>query len=137
VTTSIGNVAIYVADLERSVAFYTNVLGLAVLATIETADVKEVIVGAENDGSQLMLAKPSGESAPVNPSGIWKVFVNTDDLDGVLARGRAAGVQLAAEPIFLERFNLDLAFLNDPDGYLIELGQRRSYPMPSRPAVLP
>lgn len=124
-TTSIGNVAIYVADLERSVGFYTDVIGLTVLTTIETPDVREVIVGAPQDGSQLMLAKPAGEPMPVSPSGIWKVFVNTDDLDGVLARARAAGVQSAGERMFLERFNLELAFLHDPDGYLIELGQRR------------
>jgi lactoylglutathione lyase len=126
VTTSIGNVAIYVTDLQRSVGFYTNVLGLSVLATIETPEVKEVIVGAPNDGSQLMLAKPSGESTPVNPLGIWKVYVDTDDLDSVLERARGAGISPAGEPIFLARYNLELAFLNDPDGYLIELGQRRS-----------
>lgn len=123
--TSIGNVAIYVADLERSVRFYTEVIGLTVLTTIETPDIHEVIVGAQRDGSQLMLAKPTGEPKPVNPSGIWKVFVDTDDLDGVLVRARAAGEQPTGERIFLERFNLELAFLNDPDGYLIELGQRR------------
>src|SRR5690242_11632935 len=124
-TSSIGNVAIYVADLERSVRFYTEVIGLTVLSTIETPDVREVIVGAPQDGSQLMLAKPTGDPMPVNPSGIWKVFVDTGDLDGVLARARAAGVQPAGERIFLERFNLELAFLSDPDGYLIEIGQRQ------------
>ena len=124
-TTSIGNVAINVADLERSVRFYTDVVGLTVLARIETADVREVIVGAKHEGSQLMLAEQVTEPGPVAPSGIWKVFVHTDDLGGVVERARVAGAEVAGEPIFLERFNLELAFVTDPDGYLLELGQRR------------
>jgi catechol 2,3-dioxygenase-like lactoylglutathione lyase family enzyme len=125
VTTSIGNVAINVSNLQRSILFYTQVIGLAVLAIIETEDVHEVIVGAEGEGSQLMLAQRMGGSLPQPPSGIWKVFVNTDELDAVLERARAAGALVAGEPIFLERFNLELGFVTDPDGYLIELGQRR------------
>jgi lactoylglutathione lyase len=123
-TTSIGNVAISVASLERSVSFYTQVIGLQVLATIETADVREIIVGAEQVGSQLMLAEHTKNSRPIRPSGIWKVFINTEDLDGILRRAKDAGAELVDGPIFLERFGLHLAFVKDPDGYLIEIGQR-------------
>jgi lactoylglutathione lyase len=123
-TTSIGNVAISVASLERSVSFYTQVIGLQVLATIETADVREIIVGAEQVGSQLKLAEHTKNSRPIRPSGIWKVFINTEDLDGILRRAKDAGAELVDGPIFLERFGLHLAFVKDPDGYLIEIGQR-------------
>src|SRR6185312_1148363 len=98
--------------------------GLQVLATIETADVREIIVGAEQVGSQLMLAEHTKNSRPIRPSGIWKVFVNTEDLDGILRRAKDAGAELVDGPIFLERFGLHLAFVKDPDGYLIEIGQR-------------
>jgi lactoylglutathione lyase len=123
-TTSIGNVAISVASLERSISFYTQVVGLHVLATIDTADVREVIVGTEQVGTQLMLAEHTNNSRPIRPSGIWKVFVNTEDLDGILRRANDAGAELVDGPIFLERFGLHLAFVKDPDGYLIEIGQR-------------
>lgn len=123
--TSIGNVALLVTDLEKSVAFYTRVIGLQVLTTIETDEVKEVIVGGKDVGSQLMLARRVEQDSPVNPSGFWKVFVHTDDLDGVLLRARDAGAEVTQEPIVIERFRLTLAFVKDPDGYLIELGQRQ------------
>ena len=122
-TTSIGNVAVAVTSLERSVPFYTQVIGLSVLATIETDDVKEIIVGADELGSQLMLAKHKRDAPPVRPSGIWKVFINTNDLQGILDRAQKAGAEVVDGPMFLERFNLQLAFVRDPDGYLIELGQ--------------
>jgi lactoylglutathione lyase len=122
--TNVGNVAILVNDLERSVAFYTQVVGLDVLATVETEEVREVIVGAVGTGSQLMLAQRVGQPEPVSPSGFWKTFVHTDDLDGILERARDAGLEVIGEPIAVERFNLTLAFVKDPDGYLVELGQR-------------
>ena len=38
----------------------------------------------------------------------------------------AAAQKVNGRPIVVERFGLTLAFVNDPDGYLIELGQRRT-----------
>ena len=122
-TTSIGNVAVWVTSLERSVPFYTGVLGLAVLTTIETEDVREVIVGNPQVGSRLMLAERITEDKPVHPSGMWKVYVDTEDLAGILRRAAEAGFELVDGPLTLERFSLTLAFLTDPDGYLIEIGQ--------------
>ena len=123
-TTSVGNVAIWVTSLDRSVPFYTQVLGLDVLTTIETQDVREVIVGAEQVGSRLMLAERLTAQQPVVPAGIWKVYVDTADLDDILQRARAAGAPLVDGPVHVERFGLTLAFVTDPDGYLIEIGQR-------------
>jgi lactoylglutathione lyase len=121
--TSIGNVAIYVNDLERSERFYVDVLGLEVVARIETPDVREVIVGG-NGGSQLMLARRAAPDGAVVPSGIWKVFVDTDDAAALYERAVAAGVKAVSEPALLDRFRVTIAFIEDPDGYLVELGQR-------------
>jgi lactoylglutathione lyase len=62
----------------------------------------------------------------VTPSGFWKVFIHTDDLEGILLRARDAGAEVIQGPIVVERFGLTLAFVKDPDGYLIELGQRET-----------
>ena len=110
--TSIGNVALLVTDLEDSVSFYTSVIGLQVLTTIETDEVKEIIVGAKDVGSQLMLARRVEQEAPVTPSGFWKVFVHTDDLEGILLRARDAGAEITQEPMVFERFGLTLAFVS-------------------------
>jgi lactoylglutathione lyase len=124
VSTSIGNVALYVSDLARSEAFYTDVLGLEVLTRIDTPEVREVIVGRAGEGSQLMLAWRPAHDEPVTPSGIWKVYVATDDAQALYDRAVAAGATPLEPPRHLERFRVTIAFVADPDGYVVELGQR-------------
>jgi catechol 2,3-dioxygenase-like lactoylglutathione lyase family enzyme len=122
--TAIGNVAIYVANLERSERFYVDTLGLAVRARIEADAVSEVIVGAaDGGGSALMLAcsKPPGE--PPIPSGIWKVFVETDVVHGSFAAALAAGATPVLQPMRLKKFRVTIAMVTDPDGYTVELAE--------------
>jgi lactoylglutathione lyase len=123
--TTIGNVAINVSDLERSERFYVDVLGLEVLARIETPDVRELLLGSSEGGSQLMLARHTAQEGPVDAGGgMWKVYLATDDSEGLFRRAVAAGAEPVAEPRHLERFEVTISFVRDPDGHLIELGQR-------------
>ena len=122
---SIGNVAINVSDLERSERFYVDALGLEVLTRIDTPEVREVIVGTPGEGSQLMLAKHT-TARQGEPSGIWKVFVFTDNAAALYARAITAGAEAVESPRFLEQFSVTIAFVKDPDGYLLELGQRHA-----------
>ncbi len=121
--TSIGNVAIEVTDLERSERFYVEVIGLTVLTRIDTPDVREVIVGDPDQGSRLMLASHTAPTAFGSPTGIWKVFVETDDAQALFDRAVAAGAEAVEAPKHLEQFKVTIAFVRDPDGYLLELGQ--------------
>lgn len=122
--TSIGNIAIHVADLERSERFYVDVLGLEVTARIDTPDVREVIVCSPGTGSQLMLAMPTAPDAPVRAEGgLWKIFVETDDAPTLYDRAVAAGAEAVEPPKHLERFKVTIALVRDPDGHLLELGQ--------------
>ena len=123
--TTIGNVAINVSDLERSERFYVDVLGLEVLARIETPDVRELLLGSSEGGSQLMLARHTAQEGPVDAGGgMWKVYLATDDSEGLFRRAVAAGAEPVAEPRHLERFEVTISFVRDPDGHLLELGQR-------------
>ena len=124
---SIGNVAIEVSDLERSERFYTEGLGLEVLTRIDTPEVREVIVGTPGDGSQLMLAKHASADSMTEPSGIWKIFLFTDDADALYSAAIASGAEPVEPPQFLEQFKVTIAFVHDPDGYLLELGQRHAH----------
>jgi lactoylglutathione lyase len=121
---SIGNIAISVSDLERSERFYTEGLGLEVLTRIEAPEVREVIVGTPGEGSQLMLAWDRMSREPINPAGIWKVFLFTDDAGSLYDAAISAGAEPVAAPQHLEQFNVTIGFVKDPDGYLIEIGQR-------------
>jgi catechol 2,3-dioxygenase-like lactoylglutathione lyase family enzyme len=124
VTTSIGNVAVLVADLERSERFYVDVLGLEVLARIQTPDVREILLGSSAGGSQLMLAQHA-DGREVEPGGgTWKVYLATDDSEALFRRAVAAGAEAVAEPRRLEQYRVTIAFVHDPDGHLLELGQQ-------------
>ena len=127
--TRIGNVALWVSDLERSERFWVDGLGLEVQARIETADVREVLVGSPEGGSQILLSRATVDS-PDNrprPDGIWKVFIDADDVPELFARAVAAGAAVDREPFDLElpTLTITLAFVRDPDGYLIEMGRRK------------
>lgn len=126
--TQIGNVALWVTDLDRSERFWVDGLGLAVAARIETPDVREVLVGSSEGGTQVLLAQatsPSDENRP-RPDGPWKVFLDVDDVPEAFARAVDAGATVDREPFDLELPNLTitLAFVRDPDGYLLEMGRR-------------
>jgi lactoylglutathione lyase len=123
---SIGNVAINVSDLERSERFYVDGLGLQVLSRIDTPEVREVIVGTPGEGSQLMLAKHTSAAQRTDPSGIRKIFLFTDDAAALSARAITAGAEAVESPKFLEQFSITLAFVKDPDGYLLELGKQHA-----------
>jgi lactoylglutathione lyase len=123
--TTIGNIAINVSDLERSERFYVEVIGLEVLARIETPDVREVLLGSSDGGSQLMLARHTAQEGPVDAGGgMWKVYLATDDALGLYERALAAGAADVAPPKHLEAYKVTIAFVHDPDGHLLEFGQR-------------
>jgi len=126
-STKIGNVALYVSDLEQSERFYVEGFGLEVQARIDTPDVREILIGSSNGGTQLLLSKPtidSDESQP-RPDGIWKIFLDVDDVQAAFDRAVAAGATPDREPFELElpNFVITLGFVRDPDGYLLELGR--------------
>jgi catechol 2,3-dioxygenase-like lactoylglutathione lyase family enzyme len=143
--SSIGNVALWVSDLERAEHLYVDCLGLDVIARINTPDVREVIVGRAGTGSQLMLAaRPNAAGSPASvetpifmlpregeiATGHWKSFLWSDDIWTDVKHAVAAGATVVQEPTRLEQFGLTIAVVADHDGHLLELGQRQS---PERP----
>ena len=116
-SNTVGNVAIWVSDLERSERFYVDMLGLEVTARVETPDVREIILGP------LLLA--CGDGTP-NPAGVWKVYIEVDDPPALHQRLVDAGVESVMAPTHLARFDITIAMVRDPDGYLLELAQRGS-----------
>jgi catechol 2,3-dioxygenase-like lactoylglutathione lyase family enzyme len=125
--TRIMYVALYVSDLDRALAFYTEQLGLE----------KRVDV-AGPDGRFLTVA-PSGESVeillwpgrPVRGAGLdassvvpGPVFIESEDLREDFVRLRDCGVTFEdPEPIDYP-FGVRITAL-DPDGNRIELRQRK------------
>src|SRR3954453_16528671 len=123
--TTVGQFCIYVSDLERSVSFYTDIIGLKVQSRTEIDDVHEVVLAADQGGGRLQLAERYNGPQPIDHGfALWKIYMNVDDAKAVHDQAVAAGYESTMEPQRLERWPVIVGFINDPDGYSIELMQR-------------
>jgi glyoxylase I family protein len=111
----IHHVSINVVDTERSLAFYSGVLGMAELPRHDFA-----FGGAWLDagnGRQVHLIE--GE---VPPSLGQHFAFRVDDVDATVAQLRSAGIDVS-EPKPVGDTNMRQAFAHDPDGNLLEFSQ--------------
>lgn len=118
------HVALIVSDYAQSKAFYTDVLGLDVIAETWRAERRSWKLDlALPDGTQLELFTFPG--APARPSrpeaqGLRHLALRVDDMAQWLAHLAARGV--AVEPVRLDPLTGALfTFFADPDGLPIEL----------------
>ena len=55
---------------------------------------------------------------------MWKLYVHTDDCEGLHQAAVDAGYREMMQPMRLERWPTTISFLLDPDGYQVEVMQR-------------
>ncbi len=127
--TRIAHIGIAVRDLDELLPFYRDVLGLpdvplddadgAAIAGLAAGDSLVELLEARTDNSPI--AKFVAKRGP----GIHHVCFNVDDLDGTLAKCRAAGVRLIDETPRLGAEGKRIAFLHPSatGGVLIELSE--------------
>jgi len=111
------------ADLERSLRFYTDVLGLELLEVVTVLDQPFYFVGNDTVRIEIEQANPAQISAAMGPqAGLYHLAFEVDDLEGAAARLRDAGAQFLLPP---SQFREDrkIAFILDPDGVFIQLIQ--------------
>jgi lactoylglutathione lyase len=122
--SKVGQYCIYVADIERSERFYTEVIGLKVQSRTEIEDVHEVVLAADEGGGRLQLSERYNNGQPVDHGfALWKTYMIVDDAADVYAKAMAWGCESVLEPTQLDRWPVTVAFILDPDGYTIELLQ--------------
>lgn len=115
--------SMWVSNMERTLEFYVDVLGLARSrehgGSAYQPDVRNVFVCGP-DGTELQF-KHSPDRNPDEPAGYDHVALSTVDLDTEFDRiVEATGCPVRMEPTTIgtgER----IAFVEDPDGYLVEL----------------
>ena len=117
-----------VGDLARSVDFYTNVLGMRVLRTTDRPDQKYSLAfvgyGDEREHAVLELTYNYGIERYELGTAYAHVAIEVDDAKAACAAVRAKGGKVTREAGPVKGGTTVIAFVEDPDGYKIELIQR-------------
>jgi len=120
--TTAGQYCIYVSDIERSISFYRDVIGLTLQSRTEIDDVHEAVLAGDEGGGRIQLAERYNGGQPIDHGfALWKIYMNVDDCRATHDRAVAAGYESTMEPQRLDRWPVVVGFVNDPDGYSIEL----------------
>lgn len=125
------HVGMIVSDLDRSLHFYRDLLGLEVKLRKRQADGGEVAF-VDAGGGQLEMAEPAGsvKSPAARPgreaAGLLHITLAFDDVEATYARLIRAGIDGVEPPraAFNSEMLEKVAFVRDPDGILVELAQR-------------
>jgi lactoylglutathione lyase len=116
-----------ILDVERSVRFY-EALGFEERARLPIRDEAiNVFMGLPDDGPEprLELTYNFGREEPYEiGTGYGHIAITTADLDGMLARLAAQGIEPEREPYRLREGGSRICFLRDPDGYRVEVIER-------------
>jgi len=114
-----------VGDLDRSIEFYTDVLGMRLLRRKDYPEGRFTLafVGyqEEAEGAVLELTHNWDTNSYELGSGYGHVALAVEDVYAACDRIRAKGGNIAREPGPMKHGSSILAFVEDPDGYKIEL----------------
>ena len=114
-----------VGDLQRSIDFYTRVLGMKLLRKSENSEYKYTLAfvgyGDEKDEAVIELTYNWGVSEYELGSAYGHIALEADDIYATCEALRAAGAKITREPGPVKGGTTVIAFVEDPDGYKIEL----------------
>ena len=117
-----------VGDLQRSIDFYTKVLGMRLLRTSENKEYKYTLAfvgyGSNPDHAELELTYNHGVDKYEMGTAYGHIALQVEDAHAACERIRAAGGNVAREAGPVKGGTTVIAFVTDPDGYKVELIQR-------------
>ena len=121
---------IRVGDLQRSIDFYTEIMGMNLLRVNENEEYKYTLAfvgyGTEADGAVIELTYNWCISEYDMGGAFGHLAIGVDDLYGTCEAIRQAGGVISREPGPVLGGKTEIAFVKDPDGYAIELIQMAS-----------
>ncbi len=121
------HIAIQTTDYEASLAFYTEVMGMAEVVGFETGGRRAVILDI-GDGSHLELFEPVPGTQPSSKASgniVFHFALQTTDIASALERVRAAGMEITVElrTAQLGALAVSIAFFKGPSGEVVEFFQ--------------
>ena len=118
-----------VGDLERSLRFYTEVLGMRLLRRHDYPEGRFTLAfvgyGAESEAAVLELTHNWDTAAYELGNGYGHVALEVEDAAAACAAIKARGGKVVREAGPMKHGTTVIAFVEDPDGYRIELIERK------------
>jgi lactoylglutathione lyase len=116
---------IRVGDLDKSISFYTDILGMKLLRKKDYPDGKFTLAfvgyGDEKNNSAIELTHNWDTDSYDLGSGFGHLAIEVDDVYEAADKIRAQGGKIIREPGPMNAGTTIIAFVQDPDGYEIEL----------------
>ncbi len=121
---------IRVGDLDRSIEFYTQVLGMSLLRKNDNEKYKYTLAflgySDESEGAVIELTYNWGTTEYDLGTAFGHIALGFDDIYQACDAIREAGGNITREPGPVKGGSTHIAFVKDPDGYMIELIQKKS-----------
>jgi lactoylglutathione lyase len=120
---------IRVGDLDRSIDFYTRLLGMKLLRRQDYPEGRFTLAfvgyGDEADHTVVELTHNWDTASYELGGGFGHLALGTGDIHAACARLEAEGARVVRPPAPMKHGSTVIAFIEDPDGYRIELIQRK------------
>ncbi len=118
-----------VGDLQRSIDFYTHVLGMKLLRTSDNPEYKYTLAfvgyGNNPDHAELELTYNYGVDKYEMGTAYGHIALSVEDAYTACDTVKAAGGNVTREAGPVKGGKTVIAFVTDPDGYKIELIERK------------
>ncbi|RMX10844.1 lactoylglutathione lyase [Vandammella animalimorsus] len=120
-----------VGDLQRSIDFYTQVIGMQLLRTSENPEYRYTLAflgfgGGNPAQAELELTYNWGTERYEMGTAYGHIALGVPDAYAACERIRQAGGKITREPGPVKGGTTVIAFVEDPDGYKIELIERKN-----------
>ena len=120
-----------VGNLERSINFYTQVLGMTLIRRSENPEYKYSLAfvgyGSNPEHAELELTYNHGVDKYEMGTAYGHIALGVPDAYAACDKIKAAGGQVTREAGPVKGGSTVIAFVTDPDGYKIELIERKDY----------
>lgn len=114
--------AVWVSDMEQTVDFYVDTLGLeATLTHVSEDGTKNVYVAGDESNTEIQFRHDPDSNGEITPAGIDHLELSVEDADELFDRAIEAGSDVVKEPFTAEgdKGTFRVAYVEDPDGYTV------------------
>jgi len=116
-----------VSDMEKSIGFYTNQIGLTFVNRREIKENNAEIAFLKDEaGNAIELTHWRDKKTLAEGDNFDHIAFQVEDVQATISSLRDHGVTIAMEPYSLSGSSSKIAFIKDPDGNWLELIQKSS-----------